>query len=242
MKTGPLNFPPPISPDEIRATAQRFEAASPQRILVWAVEHYWPTIAMSSSFQSQSLVLLHMVKQVAPTMPILFLDTGYHFPETLAFRHQLADEWGLTVYDVRPAINAAQQATLYGPDLPQRDPDWCCELNKVRPLQATLTGLLAWVTGIRRDQTSERAQAAILEPQPSGLLKINPLLNWTKKQVWQYIHDHNLPTHPLLEKGYLSIGCAPCTRAIHAGEDERAGRWAGTAKTECGLHTTPHTL
>lgn len=203
---------------------------SPEELLSWAWHEYAPRIALSSSFQTQSLPLLHMVSRTTPEMPVLFIDTGFHFPETLVFRDRLTAEWGLNVRIVRPA------ADEFRPGLFGQDPDACCLVHKVEPLRRAMQGLLAWISGIRRDQTGDRATGEAVE-KVGDLVRVHPLLEWTSQDVWKYINAHDLPTHPLLAKGYLSIGCSPCTRPVHDGEDERAGRWAGQAKMECGLHT-----
>jgi len=226
-----------LSVSEIEALSQEFESRTPQEIIKWAVDTFWPEIALSSSFQTQSMPLLHMAMEVRRGLPVFFLDTGYHFWETLMFRERIASEWRLNVIDLyrdsRWDVFVRQRAR----SLPLDDPNLCCYLHKVQPMQKALKDLKAWITGIRRDQTSVRARAKILELQNDGLLKINPLLNWTKADVMRYVEEHNLPTHPLFEKGYRSIGCAPCTIAIGVNDDERAGRWAGRGKIECGLHT-----
>lgn len=181
--------------------------------------------------------LLHIVSQTGRDVTVFFLDTGYHFWETLMFREQIALEWNLNVFDLRrdPRWDVFVLQNIR--KLPVDDPNLCCYLHKVQPMQKALQGVKAWISGIRRDQTETRAHAKILELQDDGLLKVNPLLNWKKTDVENYMKDHALPSHPLLEKGYRSVGCAPCTIAIGADDDERAGRWAGRGKTECGLHT-----
>lgn len=226
-----------LSPYKLEKFSQEFESKTPQEIIEWAVERYAPYVAMSSSFQTQSMPLLHMISQIAPDTPIFFINTGYHFWETLMFREQIAEEWKLNIIDVyrdsRWDVFVRQRTRT----LPLEDPNLCCYLHKVQPMQKALKGYKAWITGIRRDQTSVRAQAKILELPQEDLLKVNPLLNWTRTDVQRYIEQHNLPKHPLYEKGYRSVGCAPCTVAIGANDDERAGRWAGRGKVECGLHT-----
>lgn len=181
--------------------------------------------------------LLHMVTQIMPGIQVLFLDTGYHFWDTLIFREQIQHEWQLNVVDLyrdsRWDIFARQNVR----NLPIQDPNLCCYIHKVQPMQKALGGLRAWISGIRRDQTAERAHAQILELQEDGLLKVNPLLNWTKRDVQTYRLEHKLPVHPLYEQGYRSVGCAPCTVAVGVNDDDRAGRWVGRGKTECGLHT-----
>jgi phosphoadenosine phosphosulfate reductase len=222
---------------EIEALAQEFEGKSPQEIIQWAVDRFWPEIALSSSFQTQSMPLLHMALHIKRGLPVFFLDTGYHFWETLMFRERIAAEWKINVIDLYRDTRWDVFARQHTRSLPIEDPDLCCYLHKVQPMQKALKDLKAWISGIRRDQTSVRAHAKILELQEDGLLKINPLLNWTKAEVKSYMEEYDLPAHPLLERGYRSIGCAPCTVAVNFDEDDRAGRWAGRGKIECGLHT-----
>jgi phosphoadenosine phosphosulfate reductase len=226
-----------LSVAEIEQLAKEFESKTPQEIIEWAVKQFWPEIALSSSFQTQSMPLLHMATRIKRGLPVFFLDTGYHFWETLMFRERIASEWQLNVIDLYRDTRWDVFARQHTRTLPVEDPNLCCYLHKVQPMQKALKDLKAWITGIRRDQTSVRAQAKILELQNDGLLKINPLLNWTKTDVKRYMEENSLPSHPLLEKGYRSIGCAPCTIAIGVNDDDRAGRWAGRGKTECGLHT-----
>ncbi len=204
---------------------------------MWAVDTFWPQIALSSSFQTQSMPLLHMTSRIRRDILILFLDTGYHFWETLIFREQIASEWQLNVLDLYRDTRWDMFARQQTRTLPFEDPNLCCFIHKVQPMQRAMKDMLAWISGIRRDQTSVRATAKILELQEDGLVKINPLLNWTKTDVQRYLDENNLPPHPLLEKGYRSIGCSPCTVAIGVNDDERAGRWANRDKIECGLHT-----
>ncbi len=215
----------------------RLSKFSTEDILRWAWETFAPKIVASSSFQTQSVPLLHIISRVCPEMPVLFIDTGFHFVETLAFRDELQARYGLNIIIVHPAVSKSQLLAKYGEGLYRRDPDLCCYINKVEPMQRMLAGMRAWVSGVRSDQTAQRREMQVLEVQPSGLLKIHPMLNWTRQELWEYIEKYRLPYHPLYPEGYLSVGCAPCTRPVSAGEDERAGRWAGTGKTECGLHT-----
>ena len=227
-----------FSAEEIEQLSQEFESKTPQQIIKWAVDSYWPQIALSSSFQTQSVPLLHMASQIRRDILIFFLDTGYHFWETSLFREQLASHWHLNILDVYRNTRWDEFARGRTRSLPGDDPNLCCYIHKVEPMQRALKDMKAWISGIRRDQTSVRAQAKILELQDDGLLKVNPLLNWTKADIKQYSEEHHLPAHPLLQRGYRSIGCAPCTVAIGVNDDERAGRWAGRGKTECGLHTS----
>lgn len=170
-------------------------------------------------------------------MPVIFIDTGFHFLETLAFRDELQARYDLNVVVVRPMIGKNQLFEKYGEGLYRRDPDLCCYINKVEPMQRALSEMQAWVSGVRHDQSAHRSGLRVLEPQQSGLLRIHPMLNWTREEIWDYIERHRLPHHPLFSEGYLSVGCLPCTRPVSADEDERAGRWADKEKTECGLHT-----
>jgi phosphoadenosine phosphosulfate reductase len=226
-----------LAPLEIERLSNEFEAKTPQEIITWAIETFWPQIAMSSSFQTQSVPLLHMAAQINRNLLIFFIDTGYHFWETAIFREKLASEWHLNVLDLYRDTRWDVFARQNIRKLPLEDPNLCCYIHKVQPMQKAMKDMLAWISGIRRDQTPERAKSKILELQEDGLLKINPMLNWTKADVKHYMEEHELPSHPLLEKGYRSVGCAPCTVAIGVNDDERAGRWQGRGKTECGLHT-----
>jgi phosphoadenosine phosphosulfate reductase len=222
---------------ELQRLSRQFESSTPQAIIRWAVEAFAPEIALSTSFQTQSMPLLHMATRIRPDIQVLFLDTGYHFWETLIFREQIQHEWNLNVVDLYRDSRWDVFARQNTRSLPLQDPNLCCYIHKVQPMQKALAGLKAWISGIRREQTPERAQAQILELQADGLLKVNPLLNWKKSDVQAYMQEHDLPAHPLYERGYRSIGCAPCTVAVGAHEDERAGRWVGRHKLECGLHT-----
>lgn len=215
--------------------------ASPETVLRWAAGSI-DRLTIATSFQSSGLVILHQMRSIRPDVPVLFLDTGFHFEETLEFRTRIADMWDLKVVDLRGEHGTAEhQAEIYGPALYRRDPDTCCAINKVKPLQAALEEYDGWISGLRRDQSPLRADTPIIEAQllPSGneIMKIHPLARWNKSQVEAYTREHEIPSHPLLEKGYTSIGCWPCTRAIRTGEAERAGRWQGLGKTECGIHS-----
>ncbi len=226
-----------LTKDQITQLSNEFETKSPREIIAWAIDTFWPQIAMSSSFQTQSMPLLHMASRVRRDLLVFFLDTGYHFWDTLTFREKIAAEWKLNVLDLyrdsRWDVFVRQDVRT----LPVEDPDLCCFLHKVQPMQKALKDLKAWITGIRRDQTATRAKAKILELQEDGLLKVNPLLNWTKADVDSYVEEHDLPVHMLSKVGFRSIGCAPCTVAVGLNDNERAGRWVGHGKTECGLHT-----
>jgi phosphoadenosine phosphosulfate reductase len=220
---------------DLQALNQEYEQASPETILHWAAEEFGDRVVVSSSFQTQSVALLHLISQVAPQLRVIFVDTGYHFPETLAYRDQLAEQFGLNIVTV--SAEKRQDIDSEGNPLHRTNPDLCCALHKTAPMSRALADCDAWISGIRRDQTATRRNAQPIEQQADGLYKVNVLLNWTSRDLWKYINRLDLPVHPLFSQGYQSIGCAPCTRAIGAGEDERAGRWAGQGKIECGLHT-----
>jgi phosphoadenosine phosphosulfate reductase len=219
------------------ALSERLETAPPEEILRWTVDAYAPDAVLTCSFQHEGVVLAHMLQAIAPATPIVFINTGFHFPETLAYRDLLVERYGWNLVEVGPAISQEELARRHGPELYRRDPDLCCEINKVEPLRRAIAGVRAWINGRRRDQAVTRRALPVVEELPSGLVKVNPLVRWTSKDTYYYMKEHALPLHPLFEKGYTSIGCAPCTRPVVAGEDERAGRWAGWDKVECGIHT-----
>lgn len=226
----------PFRSDDLREANEHLERASPVEILRWARDCFGNRLAATSSFQTQSVPLLHMIATVCPELPVYFLDTGFHFPETLAFRDQLAERLGLNIVDLHCAGGHSGFLLNYG-KLYSADPDLCCYVNKVEPLQRALLNHSAWVTGIRRDQTTNRSATPIVALGDDERFKIAPLANWTSADIAAYLIAHGLPGHPLTAGGFGSIGCQPCTRALQPGEGERAGRWAGSVKTECGLHT-----
>lgn len=216
-----------------------FETRKPVDIIAWAVKEFAPKFAMTSSFGPESGVLLHMASRVDPSIPVLFLETGYHFPETLAYRDQLVKMFGLTnIINLKADPEKKAKVVAQYDGVPyEKNPDLCCQINKVEPLDAALKGYDAWMSGIRRHQTDFRKSVRILELYEGGMYKISPLVNMNSRDTWWYLKEHNIPQHPLYEKGYMSIGCWPCTRPIQAGDDERSGRWAGKTKKECGIHT-----
>jgi phosphoadenosine phosphosulfate reductase len=215
----------------------RLETLSPEERLAFAVERFGKGLLFTSSFGAGSAVMLHLWSRVARHLPVVFLDTGFLFAETLAYRDEMAARLGLTVETVMPTVRRAEFLAQHGEDIMQRDSDFCCNHNKVEPLAPFKANAKAWVSGLRRDQGRSREGTPVLLPDPDGVLKVHPLVTMTAADVEQYMRDHELPEHPLKAKRYLSIGCAPCTRPVEDGEDERAGRWAGSAKTECGLHS-----
>ncbi len=184
-------------------------------------------------------VLPHLVSRALPGVDVLFLQTGYHFPETLRTRDDVAASLPVTVVDVLPELTVAEQDEALGPRLHDRDPAACCRLRKVEPLRDTLRGYEAWVTGVRREEAPTRALTPLVGwDEANQLVKVNPLAAWTFDDLLAYAEKHTVRLNPLLADGYPSIGCAPCTRRVAPGEDPRAGRWAGLAKTECGIHTS----
>lgn len=217
----------------------RFADAHPRDVLEWGFESI-PGMVIGTGFQVGGLVNIHLAKQFLDGVPVLFLQTGFHFPETLAFRDDLVAAWGLDLIETQPTFGPELQAEMVGPELYRTDPDLCCHLNKVMPLEEALKDRGGWATGVRRDQAPTRAHTQLMERQeltPDVVVwKLNPLAFWTRAQVDAYAAEHDVPQHPLYSKGYVSIGCAPCTRPVTTGENERAGRWEGFGKTECGIH------
>jgi len=224
--------------DSIAAShlAGKFVALEPQRLLRLAIEDLFKNrIALVSSFGADSAVLLHMVSQIDAALPVIFIDTLHLFPETLAYRGELVSHLHLSnVITVTPEQELLSQAD---PEtfLWSSDPDGCCDIRKVKPLSKALDGFEAWITGRKRYQAETRSELALFEAE-GGRIKINPLAAWTDSDVVRYLDENKLPRHSLVAKGYLSIGCIPCTSQVKPGEDPRAGRWRGRGKTECGIH------
>jgi phosphoadenosine phosphosulfate reductase len=218
----------------LRAGAE-LEGAAPQEVLGWALEQWHPNLAIASSMGDA--VLAHMASRLRPGVPVLFLDTGYHFAETIGTRDAVATVYDVDVRTVLPIATVAEQDGTHGARLHKRDPDMCCALRKVEPLARGLAPFWAWASGIRRDEADSRSGIRAVEwDAKRGMAKVNPLYAWTQDEVDAYIGDHGVLVNPLLSDGYPSIGCAPCTRRVEAGADPRSGRWSGTGKTECGLH------
>jgi phosphoadenosine phosphosulfate reductase len=222
---------------DVEAQSRELELSTPEERLAFAVEQYGDRLLFTSSFGAGSGVLLHMWSRVARDLPVLFIDTGFLFAETLAYRDMLVARFGLTLQVLRPAKERPDFLAEHGDDVMARDPDFCCAANKVAPLAPLLATARAWVSGLRRDQSSARRNTPILLPTEGGPVKVHPLATMTASDVLHYMAANDVPDHPLRSRRYLSIGCEPCTRAVEPGQDERAGRWAGTGKTECGLHT-----
>ncbi len=223
--------------DDLGAVSIDLESAEPVEILRWAIERYGPRLTFATGFGPEGCVLLDLIGRHNLPIDLFTLDTGLLFPETRELWTELEGRYGLTIRAVSPVQTVNEQAVTHGDKLWERSPDRCCTLRKVFPLRAELSKVDAWVTALRREQTPERADATIVEwDEKFEIAKINPLVKWTKTDVWAYLKAHNVPYNRLHDQGYPSIGCTHCTTAVHDGEDERAGRWRGTVKTECGLH------
>lgn len=219
------------------STQGDFEANSATEILQHAISQYGKDITFASSFGAEDVVLIDMLSRIEPNIDIFFLDTGLHFQETYDTIGRLEERYKRSFTSVKTSLTLDDQEQQYGPELWKREPDTCCNLRKVEPLQNYLRGFHAWITGIRRTQSPTRANAKKWEWDARfGLMKMNPLADWSDQQVWTYIFDHNVPYNPLHDHDFPSIGCAVCTKPVLAGEDLRSGRWGGFEKTECGLH------
>jgi phosphoadenosine phosphosulfate reductase len=235
--------PAPASPEllaELAAYSQRLETATPRDIIAWGVEKYGSKLTMATAFGPEGCVILHLLAGIAPETYVFNLDTGYQFKETLELRDRIAQRYGIEVDMRRADTTVEEYEKLHGGPLYKTNPDQCCRDRKVKVLREAVVGWHAWMSGIRRDQgTGDRAGIPIVGWDAKfGLVKISPLANSTKNDIWKMITEHDIPYNPLHDQGYTSIGCWPCTRAVLFGEDERAGRWSGTAKKECGLHTS----
>lgn len=216
--------------------AERLAGARAEDIIAWAAQEFGPRWAVASSMQDA--VLTHLVSVVAPGTEVIFLDTGYHFAETLWTRDEVDRRYDLRIRNVTPEQSVPEQDATYGERLHDSNPDLCCLLRKTTPLYEVLQTYEAWGTGLRRAESATRANATeIGYDAKHDLVKVNPLVAWTDEQVEAYAAQHDVVRNPLLDQGYPSIGCAPCTRQVAPGEDPRAGRWSGTGKTECGIHT-----
>ena len=214
------------------------EQWTPQHILKWAFDSFGASVAISSAFGPEGMAVIDMAARLrGPSLRVFTLDTEFLFPETHSLMERIEQRYGIAIERVYPKLSPDEQEQQYGEALWSRDPDTCCNMRKVAPLRQKLSELSAWITGIRRDQTASRATAGKIGWDAKfGLVKINPIAAWSSPQVWSYLHEHGVPYNALHEQGYPSIGCTHCTRSVGHGEDERAGRWAGFAKSECGLH------
>lgn len=228
-----------ISNSEKLAQANwRLEGADPRETIEWAVETYGEGLALSASFGGgEGMALLDMISKITDKVTVLTIDTGFIFKETAEFREEVMRRYKLPVEVLRPALTVEEQVERYGEQMRTCSPDLCCQIRKIEPLKRALQRYDAWMTGIRRVQTPQRAGTNVVAWEESyGAAKIAPLAHWTEEQVWAYNEENDVPVNPLLHQGYKSIGCEPQTRPVHHDEDPRAGRWAGLDKTECGIH------
>jgi phosphoadenosine phosphosulfate reductase len=227
----------PAQPLEALAAqaARELADATAEEIVRWAADTFDDRLCLTSSMTDA--VLIHLASAAQPGIDVIFLDTGYHFAETIGMRDAVAVMYPVNVVNVTPARTVAEQDAEFGQRLYARDPDFCCAMRKVRPLERALRPYDAWITGVRRDETPSRRNAKAVEwDARRGMVKVNPIVSWSQDQVDQYIEAHGILVNPLVSDGYPSIGCATCTRRIEPGADPRSGRWSGTGKNECGIH------
>ena len=239
MTTGIATLSERPTDAELQGLNGLFANADPRDLIAWAVEGYAGRLAVSCSFGGASgMVLADLVLGLDRTVPLVYVDTDYLFPETYATVKAVEQHYGIQALAFRAALPPATQERLHGPALWERDPDACCAIRKVEPMRAALAPFAAYLTGLRRDQAETRRETPLVQWDAKfGLVKINPLATWDERAVWSYIVEHGLPYNPLHDQGYPSIGCTNCTLAVITGDDIRAGRWSGTGKIECGLHT-----
>ena len=228
---------------EVKTLNEQFAQQGTPEILRWAWDQFGARAAVGTSFQGAGLVMLHLAREQGLRFPVFTLDTGLLFPETIALKKRLEDYFGFAIETLEPDLTVDEQADVHGEELWTRNPDLCCTVRKVLPLRDKLTDLDGWITGLRRQQSDTRSGIGIVEvyvfDEESGreIVKVNPMAEWTREAVWKYLHQHKIPYNPLHDQGYRSIGCRPCTRQTANGENERAGRWIGFNKVECGIHT-----
>lgn len=230
-----------IPASEIPALNEKLNASPTEEILGWAWKTFGERAAIGTSFQGAGLVMMHIAKTREFKFPVFTMDTGLLFPETVALHKRLEDFFGYEIERLVPDLTVEQQAEVVGSELWKADPDLCCSMRKVAPLRSKLSELDCWITGLRRQQSDTRTGIGIIElyefDQGKDIAKLNPMANWSRDAVWKYLHDHRIPYNPLHDQGYKSIGCWPCTAKDAGGENERAGRWIGFNKVECGIHT-----
>jgi phosphoadenosine phosphosulfate reductase len=226
-----------LTENDIKRISRQFESSSVNEILEWAVEQFAEGLVMTSNFGAEGVVVIDKIARIAPRIPIIYLETGYQFAETDRLKEQLRARYDLQIIEYRAELSVVEQDRIYGEKLYQSDPDLCCQMRKVEPLGRALKGYRAWIAALRRDQSPTRANIGIVEWNVRhGMIKINPLATWTRKDVWDYIMRNKLPYNSLYDDGYASIGCQPCTRRVVAGQHERSGRWDGEKRLECGIH------
>ena len=226
-----------MTAEEIARANAELETASAEEVLRWAATKFGCGLTMATAFGAEGCCIIHMLAEIDPSVRIFNLDTGYQFAETLDLRERILARYGIAVEYVRPELTVEEYEAEHGGPLYRIRPDQCCHDRKILPLRKAVEGYTAWISAIRRDQTEHRAKAGVVQWDAKfRLVKVNPLLNWTKSDVWRLILDNDIPYNPLHDQGYPSIGCRPCTAPAGEGGDERQGRWAGTTKKECGLH------
>jgi phosphoadenosine phosphosulfate reductase len=231
----------PFGSEQINSANQTLQGQTPQEILRWAVATFHPRLTMATAFGAEGCCLIHMLAEIEKSVRIFNLETGYQFTETLELRERIKDRYGIEVEFIRPELTVEEYEEEHGGPLYKHRPDQCCHDRKVLPLRKAVIGYSAWISAIRGDQTTHRAAAGIVQWDAKfSLVKVNPLLRWTKKDVWNFIEKNNVPYNPLHDEGYPSIGCWPCTRPVENGAEDRSGRWYGTVKKECGLHVIEH--
>lgn len=222
--------------EETRRALDRGVDRDPREILRWAHELLGERLMMTTAFGKSGMVILDLVRQVCPDLHVHFIDTRFHFRQTLDYIGRVEEKFGIEIRRQRPVVSLESFIAEHGPGLYETNPDLCCHINKVEPMDRLLRGYQGWISGLRRDQSKSRASTEPLEILEPDLLKVHPLVHWTRDDVEKYLEEHRIPLHPLFSQGYLSIGCEPCTRPATNPGDERSGRWAGKDKTECGLH------
>jgi phosphoadenosine phosphosulfate reductase len=237
VKPEPVMKETAVTKKEVAQLRMAAEAWSAAELLKWAFQTFGYRVAISSGFGAEGMVLIDIASHLQEKFRLFTLDTQFLFPETYNLMNEVEQRYGITIERIFPLLSPEEQEHSLGSGLWRRNPDQCCNVRKVEPLRRKLSELQAWVTSIRRDQTAARSGAGKIEwDENFGLVKINPVADWSSKQVWDYIREHNTPYNPLHDRNYPSIGCIHCTRAVSPEEDPRAGRWSGYSKTECGLH------
>ena len=232
-----------LNPSEVRSLSAEFESASPTEILHWVFEQFGTRAAIGTSFQGAGLVTIHHAVVAGIAVPVFTIDTGLLFAETLELKRRLEKFFGITIESLVPELTVEEQSREIAPQLWKVNPDLGCTIRKVEPLQKKLGSTDAWITGLRRDQSAGRARTQVLELyefdrlRGRNILKINPVASWSREQVWDYLRLHKIPYNALVDRGFRSIGCFPCTSPVFGGQDDRAGRWTGFDKKECGIHT-----
>ena len=232
---------PMFDAEALARKSAELEGKPAQDIVAWAIAEYGPKAGISTAFGVEGCALIDMAVKIDPKIPVFTVDTGFLFPETYDLMQRISEKYGVAIQRMEGKVSKAEQEREHGVALWERDSDRCCALRKVEPTERAVAGLDAWFAGLRRDQGKSRAGIAILErydhADGTPLVKVNPLATWTRNDTWKYVMANGVPYSPLLDQGYKSIGCWPCTRPVDAGADERAGRWAGSEKKECGIHT-----